>query len=189
MYYRSSFRSRRPRSVRYGALFGTLGIVAALAGLFAYGIWWFRFARDEEEPAAVATDSIANVLTPSPVSTAALSASVRASGSATLRDVRGGSASGEAERDADDGQFSFSIKANLPEIDRDAYAYEAWLLRQVPYDYFSVGEFVTNDAGEWVLEWSGASGKHDAYTQVVVTVEPKDGNPDPSAHVLEGEFE
>lgn len=188
MYYRSSFRSGRPRSVPYGTVFGTLGIVAALVALFAYGIWWFRFAP-KDEPVAEASDSIANVLTPSPVSTAALAATEGASNRASLRDAAGGSASGEAERDTDDGQFFLRLKASLPEIDREAYAYEAWLLRQVPYDYFSVGDFVTNDDGEWVLEWAGAAGKYDAYTQIVVTVEAKDGNEDPSRHVLEGEFE
>lgn len=188
MYYRSSFRSKRPRSVPYGAVFGTVGIVAALVALFAYGIWWFRFAP-KDEPVVESSDSIASVLTPSPVSSAALAAAEGASNRAALRDAAGGSASGEAERDTDDGQFFFRVNANLPEIDREAYAYEGWLLRQVPYDYFSVGEFVTNDDGEWVLEWAGASGKYDAYTQVVVTVEAKDGNPDPSRHVLEGEFE
>lgn len=188
MYYRSSFHSRRSRSGPYGAVFGTLGIVLVLVGLFAYGIWWFRFAP-KDESAAAASDSIADVLTPSPVSSAVIAATESASNDAILRDAAGGSASGEAERDTDDGQFFFRVKANLPEIDREAYAYEAWLLRQVPYDYFSVGEFVTNDDGEWVLEWTGAAGKYDAYTQVVVTVEAKDGNPDPSRHVLEGEFE
>lgn len=189
MYYRSSFRSGKPRSVPYGTIFGTVGIVAVLVVLFAYGIWWFRFDRDAESAVTESDDTIANVLTPSPVSTAALAAARDASNRATLHDAAGGSASGEAERDTDGGQFFFRLKANLPEIDREAYAYEAWLLRQVPYDYFSVGDFVTNDDGEWVLEWAGAAGKYDAYTQIVVTVEPKDGNPDPSRHVLEGEFE
>jgi hypothetical protein len=171
-------------------LFGTVGAVAAFAALFAYGIWWFRFDRGVDEPAEAASDAtIADVLTPSPVSSAALAAAVGDSADADLRDVSGGSSSAVARRETGDGRFFFSVKASLPEIDREAWAYEAWLLRQAPYDYFSVGEFETNDDGEWVLEWSGVAGKYDAYTQVVVTLEAKDGNPDPSGHVLEGEFE
>jgi len=188
MYYRSSFRSRRSQRIPYKTIFGTAGIVAVLAGLFAYGVWSFRFAP-KDEPAAPAADSISDVLTPSPVSTAAIAAVEGASNRARMNDVSGGSSSGEVSREPDDGQFSVSIKASLPEIDREAYVYEAWLLRQVPYDYFSIGEFVTNDDGEWVLEWIGAAGKYEAYTQIVVTRETKDGNPDPSGHVLEGEFE
>lgn len=169
---------------------GTLASVAALVALFVYGIWWFRFDRPEEPSAGdAASVTIGNVLTPSPVSSAALALTESASSRAALRDVAGGSSSAEARRDTDDGPFRLSIKASLPEIDREAYAYEAWLLRQVPYDYFSVGDFVTNDDGEWVLEWIGAGGAYEAYTQVVVTIEPRDGNPDPSRHVLEGQFE
>jgi hypothetical protein len=49
---------------------------------------------------------------------------------------------------------------------------------------------VTNDLGEFVLEWVGEEGKkYEDYTQIVVTLETKDGNPDPAGHVLEGEFE
>ncbi len=192
MYQRSSFRSRRPRSVPYGTVFGTLGIVAVLAGLFAYGIWWFRFAP-KNEPSASTSDTIVDVLTPTPVASAVIAAAEGTSNEATLHDPKGGSSFANAERETDGGQFFLSIKASLPDVDRETYAYEAWLLRQVPYDYFSVGDFVTNDVGEWVLEWSASTdsgaGKYDAYTQIVVTVESKDGNPDPSRHVLEGEFE
>lgn len=189
MRHRSTFRSRRSRGKRAGALAGTLGVVVALAALFAYGIWWFRFGRSPE-PELVAKDTLMSATVPSsPISVAALAASARASGSVDLRDVSGGTSSATAVRRADEDAFEFSIKAQLPEINRDAYAYEAWLLRQVPYDYFSVGTFETNDDGAWVLEWSGAPGKYDAYTHVVVTLEAKDGNPDPSGHVLEGEFE
>lgn len=186
MYSRSSFKSRS-RHASYGTI-ATTGLgVLALIGLFAYGIWWFRFAPKEETDTPV--DSIANVLTPSPVSSISIASTLSSGRHAALRDVTGGSSSASVEREDDDGQFFLKMKANLPEIDREKSAYEAWLVRQVPYDYVSVGDFVTNEAGEWVLEWAGAQGKYDAYTQVVVTLEAKDGNPDPSGHVLEGEFE
>jgi hypothetical protein len=182
MHYRSSF-NRRNRT-HFGVLFGTVGVVAILLGLFAYGIWWFRFAP-KDEPEAEAKDTIADVMTPSPVSSAIIAATSSSAGEARLSGPDG---SGKAEREMDDGQLVFTIKATLPEIDREKFYYEGWLLRQVPYDFISVGDLVTNDDGEWVLEWGGAEGKYDAYTQVVVTLEAMDGNPDPSGHVLEGEF-
>jgi hypothetical protein len=161
--------------------------VVVLVVLFIVAVYWFRSSA--KHVADDSSETIANVLTPTSVSSAVIAAAQTASRKAVLRDVAGGFSSGEANRATDDGSFSISMKADLPEIDRDAYAYEAWLLRQVPYDYFSVGEFVTNDDGEWVLEWNGAAGRYDAYTQVVVTLEKKDGNSDPSGHVMEGKFE
>lgn len=191
MYQRSSFRPRR-RGPALGTIAVTGVSVLFLFGLFAYGIWWFRFAP-KDEPVAEETDSIANVLTPSPVSAPPFAkggaATIGNARDAKLRDVSGGSASGTASRENDDGQFFLKLKASFPEIDRETTFYEAWIVRQVPYDYVSVGEFVTNDDGEWVLEWAGAEGKYDAYTRVIVTREAKDGNPDPAGHILEGEFE
>ncbi|NBS41480.1 hypothetical protein EBS80_02365 [bacterium] len=188
--YRSSFRSTRRGSGKSYGVAATTGIaVVALVALFVLGIRWFRAKHDENVAAAAPEETIAAVLTPSPVSASVIAASVTGSASAKLRDVSGGGSSGTASREEDGGQFFLKLKANLGEIDRAAEAYEAWLVRQVPYDYFSVGEFVTNDDGEWVLEWSGAAGTYDGYTRVVVTRERKDGNADPGGHVLEGEFE
>ncbi len=187
MQYRSSFHGRR-RGSSFGTLFTTGFIVLVCIGLFVYGIWWFRF-RPKETVTTTPPDSIANVLTPSPVSSAIIAASTRTASSAKLRDVRGGSSSASATRETDDGQFFLKLKADLPEIDREKFYYEAWLIRQVPYDYISVGDIVTNDDDEWVLEWVGIEKKYDAYTRVIVTLEAKDDNPDPSGHVLEGEFE
>jgi len=188
MQYRSNFHGRRRSSRVTGTIIVTGLIVVAIAGLFALGIWWFRF-RPKPSTEAVAADTIKNVMSPTSVSAADLAATTAGTArEAALRDVSGGSASGTATRATADGQFSVDLKASLPDIDRDKDAYEAWLVRQVPYDFLSIGEIVTNDDGEWLLEWKGASGKFDGYTRVVVTREAKDGNPDPSGHVLRGEF-
>ena len=80
--------------------------------------------------------------------------------------------------------------------DRENFFYEGWLLRPVPFDYFSTGEMVTNFLGEFVLDWNsstsswqaGPSTNYWAYTRVIITLEAKDGNPDPDRHILEGEF-
>lgn len=188
MQYRSSFHGRRRSPRITGAIVLTGLIMIAIAGLFACGIWWFRF-RPRETVGAAAANTIANVMSPTSVSAADLAASTAGTArEAALRDVSGGSASGTATRDTVDGQFSFMLKASLPGIDRESQSYEAWLVRQVPYDFFSLGEIVTNDEGAWVLEWKGAAGTHEGFTRVVVTRESKDGNTDPSGHVLEGEF-
>lgn len=187
MQYRSSFHGRR-RGSSFGTIATTSVIVLVLIGLFVYGIWWFRF-RVKEVPMATTPDSITNVLTASPVSSAIIAASTRTASEAKLHDVTGGSSSATITRETDDGQFYLKLKATFPEIDREKFFYETWIIRQVPYDYISVGDVVTNDEGEWVLEWIGVEKKYDAYTRVIVTLEAKDENPDPSGHVLEGEFE
>lgn len=188
MQYRSQFNARRRSSRVSGTIVVTALIVVAIGGLFALGIWWFRF-RPKPTTDIAAVESIASVMSPTSVSAADLAASTSGTArDAALRDVSGGSSAGTATRATVDGQFSVALKAVLPAIDREKEAYEAWLVRQVPYDYFSLGDIVTNDDGEWVLEWKGAVGKFDGYTRVIVTREPKDGNADPSGHVLEGEF-
>ena len=189
MQYRSQFHGRRRSSSVTGTVVVIALVIIAIAGLFAFGIWWFRF-RPKPSTSVVAANTIASVMTPTAVSAADLAASAAGTAhDATLRDVSGGSASGTANRDTADGQFYLKIKAaSLPPIDPEKESYEAWLVRQVPYDFVSVGSFVANEDGSWGLEWTGAAGKYDGYVRTVVTREPKDGNPDPSGHVLEGEF-
>ncbi len=194
MQYRSQFHVRR-RSPRVTMTVLVTGLVViAIGGLFALGIWWFRF-RIKPTADVPVTNTIANVMSPTSVSAADLASTAAGTArEAVLRDVSGGSSTGTATRATADGQFSVALKASLPEIDREKELYEAWLVRQVPYDFFSLGEIVTNDDDEWVLEWqatslaSNVAGKFDGYTRVVVTREAKDGNPDPSGHVLRGEF-
>ncbi len=188
MQYRSQFHARRRSPRVTGTVVVTGLIVIAIAGLFVCGIWWFRF-RPKPTTDIVLPDTIANVMSPTSVSAADLAATTTGTArDAALRDVSGGSSTGTATRATADGQFSVALKAILPGIDRERETYEAWLVRQVPYDFFSLGEIVTNDDGDWVLEWKGAAGKFDGYTRVVVTREAKDGNPDPAGHVMRGEF-
>ena len=189
MQYRSQFHARRRSPRVTGTVVVIALIIVAIAGLFACGIWWFRF-RPKPSTGVAAANTIANVMSPTAVSAADLAASTSGTArEATLRDVSGGSATGTAIRETVDGQLLLKTKASsLPPIDPEKESYEGWLVRQVPYDFVSVGSFVGNEDGTWGLEWAGAAGKYDGYIRVVVTREPKDGNPDPSGHVLEGEF-
>ena len=189
MQYRSSFHARRRSSPLSGTIVLVALVVIAIAGLFACGIWWFRF-RPRETADAKAAETIAGIMSPTSVSATDLAAATSGTArDATLRDVSGGRATGTAARETVDGQYHLRMKAaSFPPIDLEKEFYEGWLVRQVPYDFISVGAFVANEDGSWGLEWAGAPEKYDGYVRLVVTREPKDGNPDPSGHVLEGEF-
>jgi hypothetical protein len=156
--------------------------VVVLAGLFVYSVYEFR------KPDEVASAESAPAPAPTPVVT--LTAPIPVGGEAHLRGIGETQATGTAKRSKDKDVYYLRVKTNLPGIDRESQYYEVWLLRPIPYGYFSAGEMVTNDLGEFVLEWAGQEGKnYDDYSQVVITLEAKDGNPDPSGHVMEGMFE
>lgn len=171
----------RPRRVWRG-VFGTSALIVILIGVFAVSVYWFR-QKGGRSPATV-EEALA------PTSAAAVSTVLDLqSTEATLQDVSGGSASGQATRGTRDGRYYHTVKTPLPMIDREEFFYEGWLVRPMPFDYFSTGEMVTNNLGEFILEWDGEAEKdYRAYTQVVITLEAKDGNPDPAKHILEGEF-
>ncbi len=190
MQYRSAFKKRRP--IRVGAMLGTGVIVLGLFGLFVYGIYQFRFAPKDETPTAAGVPTVSDVLTPSPVTASAVLAQSAANARvANLRQVQTGTIIGSATRGEKDKHYYLTINTDLPEIDREKFFYEGWILRKVPYDYVSVGDLVTNEEGKFVLEWEASISPelYSAYSSVIITLEPKDGNSDPSTHVLEGTFE
>jgi hypothetical protein len=109
--------------------------------------------------------------------------------SATLIGVSSNNPVGTAIRTLTTGMFHLSISANLPGIDRESQFYQAWLVRPVPYNYVSAGEFVTNDLGTFVLDWSGSVDKdYSDYTNLVVTLQARNGSPDPQTHIAKGTF-
>jgi hypothetical protein len=183
MKYQRTYRRAHPPRESVLPAVGTLVAISAVLGLFAFAVAEFRDRDATAEPEAPVSSPIP------PVSAPAV-ASIRGEEKAELHSVRGDASAGIATRRMEDGQFVHTIKANLPTIDRQVLAYQGWLVRPAPYDYFATGEMVTNDLGEFVVEFKGdPRGEYAPYTQVIVTLEPKDGNPDPSDHVLEGEFE
>jgi|GEM_PF-935791 len=95
---------------------------------------------------------------------------------------------GTAERGIENNILYHTVSVTLPEINRETEFYEGWLVRQAPYDFFSTGEMVTNDDGDFVLEWAGEHSDITSYDHVVITREARDGNAAPSAHVAEGGF-
>ncbi len=89
--------------------------------------------------------------------------------------------------------FTHVVVASLPGIDTGFYFYEGWLVKPGIVDFFSTGEMFPREDGKWGLVWEvdelNALDDLDEYTQVVITLEPRDDNPAPAAHhILEGEF-
>ncbi len=96
---------------------------------------------------------------------------------------------GTATRLLQNNVLNVSLRATLPEIDRESQFYQLWLVRPVPYDYFSAGELVTNEMGAFVLNWVSESTKdYSGYTDLVITLQVRGGSSDPQTHIAEGEF-
>ena len=176
------------RKRRYGSIFGTGAIVIILLSLFCFSVYHFRTSHEEEDKVLV--DSIADILTPDSVSLHAISEGIDTeSREAEIYLLSTSESLGVAKRGEKDDYSYCHIKTDLPEIDRETFFYEGWLVRKIPYDYFSMGEMITNEEGEFVLEWEGREEEdYQNYTQVIITLEPRDGNRDPGEHIAEGEF-
>lgn len=86
------------------------------------------------------------------------------------------------------GAFQHVVVATLSSPP-EGYAYEGWLIRSKPFDFFSTGRLIQHaDDLKWYLLWELNEDRSD-YKKVVVTLEPNDNNPAPGDHVLEGVFE
>ncbi|MBU0646087.1 hypothetical protein KJ611_01245 [Patescibacteria group bacterium] len=186
MNYQPTYQRSTPKRGSGGI--GTVFILMILVALFVYAVYEFR--RPKAEPAPLMA-TIEDVMKPSPllVSVEGNSKEIVDVEKADLRAVFESDGQGVATRQIEDGIYFHTVKASLPAIDRERYFYEGWLVRQVPYNYFSTGEMFTNNLSEFVLRFEGdPRGAYDNYTQVVITLELRDDNPDPADHVLEGEF-
>jgi len=162
-------------------------VIIALVILFVVSVVWFRQPKESVENRI---DSIADVLKPDPVSQAVLNGAIDTESKTgqlflvgSLEDV------GQARRGLKDEHYFFEIKSRLPEIDREVFYYNVWLVRKIPYGYFSLGEMVTNDDGDFVLVWESQD-KNDyfGYTKIVITRQEFEGSEDPQIHTAEGEF-
>ena len=175
------------KKIRWGSAIGTGVAVLALFVLFIFAVAWFRTPQEDESSQYV--DSIVDVLTPDPISQAVLKGVDTESKDAALYWATTSEELGDAKRGVKDDKYYFEAKLNLPEIDREVHYYQVWLVRRLPYDFFSVGEMVTNDDGEFVLEWEAEDDEdYFDYTQIVITVNLYEGSSDPGDHLVEGEF-
>lgn len=110
-----------------------------------------------------------------------------------LMSVDGSGSYGTARRGKSGDLFTHVIVANMPLVDTQYYFYEGWLVRPGIVDFFSTGELFAREDGKWGLVWEVqddiAPDNLELFTEVVITREPRDDNPAPSAyHVLEGGF-
>lgn len=178
---------RNNRARRWGSTAITAVAVLALFVVFVLAVRWFRSEPVAEESVV---SSIADVLKPDPISQAVIDGAIDTqSREATLNWVASGERVGAATRGEKDDRYYFEMKTSLPEIDRATQYYQVWLLSRLPYDFFSLGEMVTDEEGYFVLEWE-APGIEDysSYTQVIITLNAYDGSSDPGTHLVEGGF-
>ncbi|MBI4257009.1 hypothetical protein HY626_03075 [Candidatus Uhrbacteria bacterium] len=172
---------------RWGSMITTIMAVFLLFIIFVVAVRWFRSEPVEEE---LVVSSIANVLKPDPISQAVIDGAIDTqSREATLNWMASGERVGAATRGEKDDRYYFEMKTSLPEIDREVSYYQVWLLSRLPYDFFSLGEMVTDEEGYFVIEWQAPDAEdYSSYTQVIITVNQYDGSSDPGAHLVEGEF-
>ncbi len=179
--------SQQRQKIRWGSAIGTGALVLLLFVVFVFAVRWFRSEPPEEEQTV---SSIADVLTPDPIAQAVIDNAIDTESKvATLRWTATGEAVGEARRGEKDGEFYIEFTSSLPEIDRATQYYQVWLLRRIPYDFFSLGEMITDEEGNFVLEWQ-APDKQDysGYSEIVITVNDYQGSADPGTHLVEGTF-
>lgn len=178
---------RHNRVRRWGSTTLTGAVVLALFIVFIFAVREFREEEPNEE--SVVT-SIADVLKPDPISQAVIDGAIDTqSREATLTWVTSGERVGAATRGEKDDRYYVEMKTSLPEINRETQYYQVWLLSRLPYDFFSLGEMVTDEEGYFVLEWA-ASGDEDysSYTQVIITLNAYEGSSDPGTQLVKGEF-
>ncbi|MBI5369757.1 hypothetical protein HZA85_00995 [Candidatus Uhrbacteria bacterium] len=175
----------RLKRVMSGASTGL--VVLGLFIIFVIAV--LRFRHTPEVTSSVQTPSIAQVFRPDPVSQAVVNDAIDTqSREATLR-LLSGSSVGTVHRGTKDERYFLEITSDLPMIDREQQHYEGWLLRPIPYDFFSVGEMVTDDEGRFIVQWQGEEDKdYSGYVQVIVTLQSNGGSSDPQAHIAEATF-
>ncbi|MBI4599125.1 hypothetical protein HY734_02950 [Candidatus Uhrbacteria bacterium] len=175
---RAALRPRRRKPQTTLALVLAGGIL-----VFGYGVYHLRVqSRNATSAVAESEASLPSV--------EFAATSFPPSDEAVLWDVSGGASEGRMTRGVAEGVVSYTIGVSLPTPDEaSGMFYEAWLVRPLPYDFFSLGALSRDVDGFFVLVWSGEPGKDYAgYAEVVITWELPDGNPAPSEHVLEGAF-
>ena len=104
-----------------------------------------------------------------------------------------GDGSGIARRGTSGELLTHVVVAELPDIDSSTFFYEGWLVKPGVTHFFSTGEMFRRADGKWGLVWeekdAGVGDDIFEYSKVVITLEPREGDPAPAPeHVLEGEF-
>ena len=107
---------------------------------------------------------------------------------AELNDVTGGDGSGIATRKFENGRFTHTVLADLPDPSA-GFFYEGWLVRgnsgDANFAFISSGKMKLAKGG-YLLEF-GSSSDFTSYNNVVITQE-KVFDATPETHILEGSF-
>lgn len=180
-------RDRSSGGVKWSSAVGTFAAVFVLFIVFVIAVGWFR---SEPEPEESVVDSIADILKPDPISEAVIEGALdKESPQATLRWNATTEFIGEARRGEKDDRYYLEITSSLPEIDREVYYYQVWLLSRLPYTFFSLGEMVTDEDGAFVFEWEAPDDEdYASYTELVITVNQYEGSSDPTTQLVSGVF-
>ncbi len=177
---------KRPR-LKWESAVGTGLVVLILFFVFVVAVKWFRAPKEE---VVVSEIDITNVLTPDPVASHVIEKGIdRDSKDANLFWLGTGEQIGEAARGEKDGKYYLEIESPLPEIDREIYYYQVWLLREIPYDFFSLGEMITDEDGVFIFEWKAPDDElYNDFIQIIITRNLYDGSSEPEDKVIQGEF-
>jgi hypothetical protein len=103
-----------------------------------------------------------------------------------LEDVSGGSATGDVQVTQESNKYTLIAEfQGLPELEEDFF-YEGWIVRQGEnLSVISTGEVLYENTGSVVNRFTAERdlADHDFY---VLTLEPRDNDPEPAEHILEG---
>lgn len=178
MYYRHQKTSR----LRLPLQIISVGILAFL--IFCGGLYHLRTSKQNN--LTETNDAVYNPLNPNnPINPSSDNLPKQ---SATIKNLASGLEIGSADRGIENGILYHTVKVLLPPINRESEFYESWMVRQTPYDFFSTGEMVTNEFGEFILEWVGERDDAVLFDRIIITKELYDDNPEPFERVAEGVF-
>lgn len=166
----------------------TLGVLV-LGGIFAFAVYQFR--TNTAASASVVEEEKKEVVADPDSALKAHNSLDKQSPRADLAALSARGGRGTAVRGLRHGRYLLNVDTNIvnTSIDRATQQYEVWLLRPIPYDFINIGPMISNNVGFFYTEWEGEEGKeYGDYTQVLITLEPKDDVADPGEKVLFGEF-
>ena len=95
-------------------------------------------------------------------------------------------ASGYAQVDYQDRQFSLEAVFDSLGTPKWDDFYEGWLVQRDPFKFISTGELQKRSLGQYVNNFTSDT-NYLSYDFYVLTLEPNDGDPAPADHIFEGE--
>lgn len=124
--------------------------------------------------------------TPTPTATLETAKTVRKQGA--LKDVSGGNSSGMAQSLFENGKFTHSVIALMPDPPAGKF-YEGWLVKREGgkvINFFSTGK-MTKEGGSYILNFEDTK-DYPEHNSVVITLEVVNDKK-PEKHILDGDLE